>query len=244
MGDDPALEHAVLQQLRFGPRNRTELAQRAGADDQRVQVVLDELLSRSHIVRRPQDIGLGDYELTRAGVVEAQGVVSQPVAVQQATVAPRKRRPPTRRPRPRRSQVPLTQEDREHCDLALTQLYVHRRIDKTELARRADLLTRASTRGDLREVFEGLPFPVLDLPPAPAGPQKAVVQPAKIAAEPAAVDRELIVNLAKSLVAGLVFTGIVIVTRPSMVILLAVLVVTAGNMFSTYRTWAKKRRSE
>lgn len=227
------LERAVLRQLRHGPRNRAELVQRTGAGHHEVQAVLDELLSRSHIVRRPQDIGAADYELTRAGVVQAERVVSPP-AVQPATVAPRKRRLPTR---PRRSQVPLTQADREQCDLALTQLYVHRRIDKTELARHADLLTRAWTRGDLREVFEGLPFPVLAVPRAPA-------RPAKLAAESPPADRELVVDLAKSLAVGVLFAGVLIATNPSMLMLLVVAVVTAGNMFRTYRDWAKKRRPE
>jgi uncharacterized membrane protein YoaK (UPF0700 family) len=54
----------------------------------------------------------------------------------------------------------------------------------------------------------------------------------------------LVVNLAKSLVVGAVFAGVLIVWNPSLLMMLVLLVVTAANMFQTYRTWAKKRRPE
>lgn len=146
--------------------------------------------------------------------------------------------------------APLTQADRARCDLALAELYTGRRIDKTQLFHRLDLLNRASTRADLTQVFEGLPFPVLA---AQTRPAKSTARPrfavrrrpaAKFAAEPAQVDRQLVVQLAKSLGLGVVFAGVIIVTNPSMVLLLVLLVVTAGQMFMAYRDWAKKRRSQ
>jgi hypothetical protein len=148
----------------------------------------------------------------------------------------RKRRPPIR-PRPRTG-PPLSQADRARCDLALAELYMQRRIDKTQLYDRLDLLERAQTRGDLKQVFEGLPFPALS---KPARRRKSAV---KFAAEPAQADRELVVNLAKILGVGVVFAGVIIFTNPSLLLLLVLLVVVGGNMFLAYRDWAKKRRTE
>ncbi len=149
----------------------------------------------------------------------------------------RKRRPPIRPPG---RALPLTEADRAQCDRALAQLYVRRQIDETQLARRVELLNRALTRADLRQVFEGLPFPVLATPPAPARPKGV----ARFSAEPAKADRALVVQLAKTFGVGVVFAGVIIATNPSMMLLLVLLVVTGGNMFLAYRDWAKKRRSE
>ncbi|MGW6280841.1 hypothetical protein [Kribbella sp. NPDC055071] len=67
MGDDPALEHALLEHLQFTPLTRAELVRRTAADDGRVQVALDELVQGTYVVRRPQDAGPADYEITAAG---------------------------------------------------------------------------------------------------------------------------------------------------------------------------------
>ncbi|RZT12677.1 hypothetical protein EV649_7042 [Kribbella sp. VKM Ac-2569] len=160
----------------------------------------------------------------------------------------RKRRAPIR-PR-RRTGPPLSQADRARCDLALAELYFRREIDKTQLSDRLELLERARTRGDLKQVFEGVPFPVLSTPARAAkstARAKSTVRrksAVKFAAEPAQVDRELVVNLAKILGVGVVFAGVIILTNPSMVLLLVLLVVVGGNMFLAYRDWAKKRRSK
>ena len=51
-------------------------------------------------------------------------------------------------------------------------------------------------------------------------------------------------NLAKSLGIGIVFAGVIILTGSSVILLLVALVVTAVNMFASYRYWADKRRSK
>ena len=67
MANDPALEHALLEHLRFAPLTCAELVRRTGAGNQRVQFALDTLVRESFVVRRPQDDGPEDYALTQAG---------------------------------------------------------------------------------------------------------------------------------------------------------------------------------
>ena len=47
--------------------SRAELVRRTGAGDRRVQAALDELVKGAFVVRRPQDAGPVDYEITAAG---------------------------------------------------------------------------------------------------------------------------------------------------------------------------------
>jgi hypothetical protein len=83
----------------------------------------------------------------------------------------RRRRYTVRRPAawkpPVRSRLLLSDADRSACSAALAEQFGIGRIDKAQLDRRTDLLYAAKTRGDLVAVFEGLPAPVLDKPPAP-----------------------------------------------------------------------------
>lgn len=172
---DPRVERLVLRHLEGRPLNRGELVSRTAATDHQVQAVLDELIGTSHVVRRPQDIGPADYELTPLGVerlAQVGRITASPVPVA-------KRRPPLSRPK---------------------------------AARRP---AQAPTR------------------PVPHAP--------RFAAEPKPADRELIVNLAKSLGIGIVFAGVIILSGASLILLLAALVVTAVNMFTSYRSWADKR---
>lgn len=249
------MERLVLRYLEGRALSRAELVRYTGATDLQVQAVLDELLGTAHVVRRPQDIGPADYELTPAGVerlaqvgrLTASPAVPPPVtATKRPPVA--KRRPPLRRP----TAAVLTEKEWELCSEVLTQYYALGRIDKADLARRTDLLYVARTRDDLEAVFAGQPTPDLPDPVLP-GPAPPTPMPASRAAPPRSprfeaspkpVDRELVVDLAKSLVVGIVFAGVLIVWSPSLLMMLVLLVVTGGNMFQTYRTWAKKRRSE
>jgi hypothetical protein len=65
-----------------------------------------------------------------------------------------------------RNKLLLSDADRSLCSDALAEQFSLGRIDKTDLDRRTDLLYAAQTRGELREVFDGLRAPVLDKPPA------------------------------------------------------------------------------
>jgi hypothetical protein len=67
VGEEPALEHALLEHPQFAPLSRAELVRRTGAGDRRVQAALDELVKGTYVVRRPQDAGPADYEITAAG---------------------------------------------------------------------------------------------------------------------------------------------------------------------------------
>ncbi|WP_432883624.1 DUF1707 SHOCT-like domain-containing protein [Kribbella sp. CA-245084] len=240
---DPRVERLVLRHLEGRPLSRAELVSRTRATDHQVQAVLDELVGTSHVIRRPQDIGPADYELTPAGVERLAQVgrsTASPVPVaKRPTVA--KRRPPQRRPKA----LVLTADEWGLCSEALTRNFVLGRIGREQMARRTDLLYRARTRDDLAVVFEGLPMPHLPTPvrrPVPATTAPAPRTP-RFEAEPKPVDRELIVNLSKSLVVGMVFAVIIILSDASVTLLLVDLVVTAGNMFLSYRSWADKRRS-
>ena len=190
---DPQVERLVLRYLDGRALSRAELVTFTGATDHQVQAVLDELIGMSHIVRRPQDIGPADYELTPAGVerlAQIGKLTASPGTVTKRPPVAKKRQPPRRR-----TATP-------------------------------DLPARPT------------PFPT-----SRAG-SAAPARTPRFEASPKAVDRELVVNLAKSLVVGVVFAGVLIVWNPSLLMMLVLLVVTAGNMFQTYRTWAKKRRPE
>lgn len=179
MGDEPALEHALLEHLQFAPLSRAELARRTGAGDHRVQAALDDLIAGTYVVRRPQDAGPAGYEITAAGSGRLQVVdelVESPLKMMgklfTATVAdtihPRQTTPEDP------SDLLLSDEDRSVCSQALANQYAVGRIDRAELGRRTDLLLEAETRGELEAVFEGLPTPDLaepfTLPPGAKGP--------------------------------------------------------------------------
>lgn len=67
MEDDPVLEHALLEHLRFAPLSRAELVRRTGVSDGRVQAALNDLITGTFVALRPQDAGPADYELTESG---------------------------------------------------------------------------------------------------------------------------------------------------------------------------------
>lgn len=251
MGNDPALEHRLLEHLRFAPLTRAELVRRTGVDNQRVQAALDTLVREAFVVRRPQDDGPEDYELTETGTGRL-GVMldltNQPLRTMgklfAATVSEtiRPRQPQSGDPREaRRAGLGLI------AWMLLPVLIVGLIIGGSIVSGHADLSTAVLfvlvAAGAVAWKFRGSGrrSPAA---PVPRRPQPRPQPAAKFAAAPARVDRELVVNLAKSLGVGVVFAGVIIATNPSMVLLLVLLVVTAGNMFLTYRDWAKKRRSQ
>jgi hypothetical protein len=175
---DPGVERLVLRHLEGRPLSRVELVSRTGATDHQVQAALDELVGTAHVVRRPQDIGPADYELTPVGVEHL-------ARIGRMTAAPV---PTAKRPV----------------------------VKRQPAAKRRPLVRR---------------------------PTVAVRTP-RFEAEPEPADRELIVRLAKDLAVGVVFSGVMIATHTSLLMLSLVFLITGVRMFSTYRTWAKKRRSE
>ncbi|WP_432883625.1 DUF1707 domain-containing protein [Kribbella sp. CA-245084] len=179
MGEEPALEHALLEHLQFAPLSRAELVRRTGFGDHRVQAALDELVRGTFVVRRPQDAGPADYEITAAGsgrLELVEDLVESPLkgmgrlfaATLVDTIRPRQTTPADPR------DLLLSDEDRSACSQALANQYAVGRIDKAELGRRTDLLLAAKTRGELDPVFKGLPPPELidpvTLPPGAKGP--------------------------------------------------------------------------
>ncbi|MER7250864.1 DUF1707 domain-containing protein [Kribbella sp. NPDC000426] len=179
MGDEPALEHALLEQLQFAPLSRAELVRRTGAGERRVQVALDDLIQGTFVVRRPQDAGPADYEITAAGFGRLQVVdelLGSPLKMMGklfvATVADTVRPQQTTPEDPR--DLLLSKEDRSDCLQALEIECAVGQIDEAELARRTQLLLTANTRGELDPVFRGLPMPELvdpvTLPPGVKGP--------------------------------------------------------------------------
>ncbi|MFD3406802.1 DUF1707 domain-containing protein [Kribbella sp. NPDC058693] len=184
MGDEPALEHALLEHLQFAPLTRAELSRRTGVGDHRVQTALDDLVAGTYVVRRPQDAGPADYEITAAGSGRLQVVeelVESPLKMMgklfAATVAdtihPRQTTPADPR------DLWLSDDDRSVCSAALANQYAVGRIDRGELGRRTDLLLTAKTRRELDPIFEGLPVPDLaepiTLPPGAKGPNWGTV---------------------------------------------------------------------
>ncbi|WUJ73406.1 DUF1707 domain-containing protein [Kribbella soli] len=169
MGDQAALEHALLEHLQVAPLTRAELARRTGASERWVQSALDDLVRGTYVVRRPQDAGPADYEITAAGsgrleVVEE--LLDSPlkmmgkvfVATVRDTVRPRQVQPADPR------DLWLSDDDKAVCGEALAAHYVAGRIDRTELERRSDLLSAGKTRRVLEQVFDGLPLPNLTDP--------------------------------------------------------------------------------
>ncbi|WP_327638417.1 DUF1707 domain-containing protein [Kribbella sp. NBC_00482] len=174
MANDPALEHALLEHLRFAPLTCAELVRRTGAGNQRVQFALDALVREGFVVRRPQDEGPEDYALTQAGTGRLDVILdltNEPLKTMgklfAATVADtiRPREPQPANPRA----LLLSDDDRTACSYALANHFAAGRIDQDELGRRTDLLFAARTRGELDPAFAGLPPPTLaepvDLPP-------------------------------------------------------------------------------
>jgi hypothetical protein len=97
---DPQVERLVLRYLDGRALSRAELVTFTGATDHEVQAVLDELIGMSHIVRRPQDIGPADYELTPAGVerlAQIGKLTASPGTVTKRPPVAKKRQPPRRR---------------------------------------------------------------------------------------------------------------------------------------------------
>lgn len=259
MGNDPALEQMLLEHLRFAPLTRAELVRRTGADNQRVQGALDTLVRETFVVRRPQDDSPEDYELTETGTGRL-GVMldltNSPLKTMgklfAATVAEtiRPRQPQSADPREaRRAGWGLIGW------MLLPVLIVGLFIGGVIASGQADLSTAVLfvivAVGALAWKFGGSGRRRQPVSRAPGSAEAAVrrhPQPrpeptTKFAAAPARMDRELVVSLAKILAAGLLFAGVIILTNPSPVLLLVLLVVTGGNMFLAYRDWAKKRRS-
>lgn len=172
MANDPVLEQALLEHLRFAPLSRAELVRRTGASDQRVQAALNELVAETYVARRPQDGGPADYELTAAGSGRLDMLEDLKRApfktigrVLAAGIVDLKDLPPPSEPR----KLLLSDDDRSVCSAALAAQFALGRIDKDELARRTDLLFAARVRAELDVIFEGLPPPALADPTT--GPQ-------------------------------------------------------------------------
>lgn len=167
MAKDPFLEQALLKHLQFAPLSRAELVRRTGAADQRVQAALDELVRRTHVVRRPQDGLPEDYELTPAGSGQLTADPEElPFKVMGklfgASVSELKLVAESGDER----KLLLSDDDRTVCANALAHQFALGRIDKDEHARRTDLLFAARVRAELYAVFEGLPLPDLADPAA------------------------------------------------------------------------------
>ena len=163
------MEHALLEHLQFAPLSQAELVRRTGAGDHRVQAALDELVKGTFVVRRPQDAGPADYEITAAGsgrLELVEDLVDSPlkmmgkvfVATVRDTIRPRQVQPADPR------DLWLSDDDKAVCGEALAAHYVAGRIDRTELGRRSDLLSAGKTRRVLEQVFDGLPLPHLTDP--------------------------------------------------------------------------------
>jgi hypothetical protein len=177
VGNDPALEHMLLEHLRFAPLTRAELVRRTGAGNQRVQAALDVLVRETFVVRRPQDDAPDDYELTEAGTGRLGLFIDLDAAPLKtvgrlfaATVADTLH---PRQPQPTNpGKLLLSDDDRSACSYALANQFAAGRIDQDELGRRTDLLFAARTRGELDRVFDGLPAPTLT-DPATSGSRRA-----------------------------------------------------------------------
>jgi hypothetical protein len=166
------LEQALLEELRFAPLSRAELARRTGAGDKQVQAALNELVRGTFVARRPQDAGPADYELTKAGVgrlqlmddfakspLKTMAKVFGAIAVQVVR--------PLQPPDTPLEKLRLSDDDRSVCSTALADQFAAGRIDQGELERRTGLLLAARIREDLDPVFEGLPPPTLAAPYQP-----------------------------------------------------------------------------
>jgi len=170
--NDPALEHALLEHLRFAPLSRAELVRRTGASDKRVQAALNDLISGTFVARRPQDAGPPDYELTKAGtgrlqlmedLVESPGRTMAKVFGAMVVQVVRPPQPPGTP----LEKLRLSDDDRSTCSSALADQFAAGRIDQAEFDRRTDPLLAARIREDLDAVFEGLPQPTLAAPYQP-----------------------------------------------------------------------------
>jgi DNA-binding HxlR family transcriptional regulator len=170
--NDPALEHALLEHLRFAPLSRAELVRRTGVSDKRVQAALNDLIRGTFVAKRPQDGGPADYELTKAGTgrldlledlvespLKTMGKVFGAMVVQVVR--------PLQPPGTPLEKLRLSDDDRSACSTALADQFAAGRIDQAELGRRTDLLLAARIREDLDPVFEGLPPPTLAAPYQP-----------------------------------------------------------------------------
>ena len=189
MAIDAMLEYVLLQHLQHAPLTRAELVRRTSATDHSVQSALDELVRGTYVERRPHQGMPAEYELTANGVARMKMVgeiIESPsaaigkavtgllrgIAVEATRNQPPEKpqqpprfRPPPARPSTVRDRLLLSDSDRSLCSDALAEQFGLGRIDKTELDRRTNLLYAAKTRGQLRQVFDGLPKPVLDKPP-------------------------------------------------------------------------------
>jgi hypothetical protein len=170
--NDPALEHALLEHLRFAPLSRAELGRLTGASDGRVQAALNDLITGTFVAKRPQDSGPPDYELTKAGAGRLklmEDLVESPLKTMAkvfGSMAVQVVRPP-QPPGTPLEKLRLSDDDRSVCTTALADQFAAGRIDQAELDRRTDLLYAARIRSDLDPVFEGLPLPTLAAPYQP-----------------------------------------------------------------------------
>ncbi|TDO62645.1 hypothetical protein EV651_106267 [Kribbella sp. VKM Ac-2571] len=252
MGNDPGLEHVLLEHLRFAPLTRTELVRRTGMGNQRVQAALDTLVREAFVVRRPQDDSPEDYELTEAGTGRlgvfldlTNSSLKTMGKLFAATVAEtiRPRQPQSADPREAR-RAGWTLIGWMLLPVLIVGLIIGGSIASGDADLSTAVLFVVVAVGALAWKFSGN-----RRRGQPAAEVRRSQQPrpepaAKFAAAPARMDRELVVSLAKILGAGVVFAVVIILTNPSLLLLLVLLVVTAGNMFSAYRAWAKKRRSQ
>ncbi|MET9275354.1 DUF1707 domain-containing protein [Kribbella sp. NPDC003557] len=172
MENDPALEQALLEHLRFAPLSRAELARRTGVSERRVQASLNDLITGTFVARRPQDAGPADYELTKAGTGRLQlmeDLVESPLKTMAkvfgAMVVQVVR--PLQPPGTPLEKLRLSDDDRSVCSSALADQFAAGRLDRAEFGRRTDQLLAARIREDLEPIFEGLPQPTLAAPYQP-----------------------------------------------------------------------------
>lgn len=171
---DDVLEQNLLTALSGGRLTRDRLASAMGVPEHTVGRVLAGLMQAGQVVKVPHSGGRPKYQLTPEGIGRQQladrlvsgeevglGEFVDAVAVARAEAKEAAYRQ-------KQDRLRLTDEDRTLCSSALGEQYGLGRIDMGELKRRTDLLYAATTRGDLIEVFDGLPEP-FDRSPQSAG---------------------------------------------------------------------------
>jgi hypothetical protein len=236
VGDDPALEHAVLEQLGFAALTHDELVQRTSASDHAVQTALDGLVFGKFVERFLMEAVM--YRLTDLG--QARLALLRDLDYNPAEIVfaenERRRRASKRRrrsaPKQTRSPAPLTDPERSLCSAALAEQFDAGRISEAELSRRSHALYAARTRADLTAVFAGLPAPDLDATPPGSGPAPP---------DPVVLLRTFGKFGALYAVAAVV---IALTAQGSLLIWAVFLVVVIGNGIKAYHSWTKGEEPE
>jgi hypothetical protein len=234
---DPALEHAVLEQLGFAALTYDELVQRIPASGHAVQAALDTLVFGKYVEQFLMEAVM--YRLTDSGLERlnlVRGLGYSPAAEIAFAENERRRAAVKRRrrsaPKQALSAAPLTDSERSLCSAALAEEFDAGRISEAELTRRSYDLYAAQTRADLTAVFAGLQAPDLDRTPPGSSPAPP---------DPAFLLRTFAKFGAVYAVAAVV---IALTAHGSLLIWAVYLVVVVGNGIKAYHSWAKGEEPE